>query len=142
MKALILGGIVTEIYENEFPVHHDFTWVDCGYQVEAGTEYDGTGFDAKPPPSAITPDQVKTEAQRRIFEIMPDWKQTNTIAMAVQATTQYGADITNWPADLQAKAALANTAWALIEAIRKNSDRIEDMDPIPFDFTDNKWWSA
>ena len=142
MQALVFNGVVKEISETQFPVHEGFKWVECDETVEVGTQYDGTGFVPKPPPPAITPDQIKTEAQRRIFEIMPAWKQTNTIAMAVQATTQYGADIPSWPNVLQAKVALANTAWGLIEATREKSDQIEAMDPIPTDFTADKWWNA
>ncbi len=34
-KALILNGIIVDVVDAEFPVHEDFTWVNCNDDVQA-----------------------------------------------------------------------------------------------------------
>ncbi|MEO1108255.1 MAG: hypothetical protein AAFX90_10065 [Pseudomonadota bacterium] len=88
------------------------------------------------PPS--TPDQVKTEANRRIVAICPEWKQRNLIA---QATRLNRKPIADWTADEADQVAAGDAIWAQVEHIRAKSDEIEAMDPIPADITDDKLWA-
>ncbi len=84
---------------------------------------------------------IKAEAQRRILSIAPEWKQRNLIAFGVEAIRDYGADVSAWPADLQAMNVAAQAIWDAIKAIRTKSDEIEAMEPIPDDFADDSYWS-
>lgn len=72
-----------------------------------------------PPPVFAEPADVKAEAARRIESVLPMWM----VARAVSG----GGPI---PAEASAQA----------EAIRKASNDIEAMRPIPFDFDNDKWW--
>lgn len=69
---------------------------------------------AAQPPKPITSRQVKAEAERRILSQFPLWKQMNMI--------RAGEDLGG------------------IDFIRQASNRIEAMEPIPQDFTDDKYW--
>ena len=77
--------------------------------------------------------QVKAECERRILNLMPAWKQRNTIA-----------DLTSDDAETKATAV---TAWAQVTALRTKSNEIEasilsmsDSEIIAFDATDNSHW--
>ena len=95
-----------------------------------------------PDPVMITPAQVKAEAERRILAIMPEYKQRNYLALGLEATVTYGADATQWPSDLQAAHAQAQSAWDQIKAIRLASNALEALNPIPQDYTDDKHWGG
>ena len=78
--------------------------------------------------------RIKEECERRILEVMPDWRQRNTIA-----------DLSSDNADTKAAAA---TAWAQVTALRTKSDEIEasilsmtDQQIIEFDATDDAHWT-
>lgn len=68
-----------------------------------------------PPP--ITAGDVKAEARRRILAIAPEWRQLNAIRENETAIFES------------------------IDAIRAASDTIEAMDPIPSDYTADKYWT-
>lgn len=88
------------------------------------------------PPPTVT--DVKQEAQRRIYELYPQWKQANMIARAVELL-QVGQ--ANWSPEEQAEAAALNAAWAWIKAVRAKSNEIELLNPLPEDVTHDSWWS-
>lgn len=85
----------------------------------------------------INPIEVKNEAQRRIFEICPEWKQRNLTA---QATILLDKSRANWTQeDLDAWNA-GEVIWQQISHIRQKSDLIEAMNPIPEDFRNDSYW--
>ena len=78
--------------------------------------------------------RIKEECERRILELMPDWRQRNTIA-----------ELSSDNAETKAAAA---TAWAQVTALRTKSDQIEasilsmtDEQIIEFDATDDAHWT-
>ena len=78
--------------------------------------------------------RIKEECERRILEVMPDWRQRNTIA-------ELSSD------NAETKAA-AITAWAQVTTLRTKSDQIEasilsmsDAEIIEFDATDDANWA-
>jgi len=90
-------------------------------------------IDAAEAQTLLTP-QVKAECERRILEIMPGWKQRNTIA-----------DLSSDNADTKAA---ATTAWAQVTALRTKSNEIEasilsmsDQQIIEFDARDDAHWA-
>ena len=85
---------------------------------------------------------IKSECERRILAVMSEHRQRNTLAAGQAATMQYGADPTNWPADLQALQATALAEWAEIERLRSRSNEIEAMDPMPSDVASDELWSV
>lgn len=85
----------------------------------------------------ITVEEVKREAYRRIVSICPEWKQRNLLAQASILAEKGRA---NWTAEELAAWDAGEVIWQSIAGIRKASDDIEAMDPIPVDYTDNKWW--
>lgn len=61
--------------------------------------------------------EIKNEAQRRIFEIAPEWKQRNLTARAVELIN-LGQNSTQEFSDIQA-------VWDSVKAIRDTSDQLE-----------------
>lgn len=68
---------------------------------------------------ALTP---KSEAQRRILAIAPEWKQRNLTARAAELVM---AGEANWTPEEAAEAAVIRQAWDGIKAIRLASDTLE-----------------
>ena len=96
---------------------------------------DGTVIyhDAAEAQTRLTP-LVKSECERRILAIMPEWRQRNTIA-----------DLSSDNAETKAA---ATTAWAQVTALRTKSDEIEasiasmtDEQILNFDAQDDAHWS-
>lgn len=100
---------------------------------------DPTGVPDEPVPAAepLSVQQVKAEAQRRILALCPEWKQRNLTAQAV-ILAKKGAD--NWTPEEQTAWDAGEALWTQIAAIRAASDVIEQLDPIPQDFTDDSYW--
>ena len=98
-------------------------WIDglliagASSEAEARAILDASA--AAPGDPAVSPAAVKAEAQRRILEAVPEWRQRNALAAG------------------QAEAA---AAWAPINAIRAASDALEAMDPIPADYAADHHW--
>ena len=91
---------------------------------------------------AVTDDQIKAEAQRRILSIAEEWKQRNMIAQGVEYLNilQSGGTLT---VEQERQAAENLSVWAKIKVIRDASNAIEQMSPRPKDFrTNEKLWSA
>lgn len=91
-------------------------------------------------PKPIEPTQIKVEANRRILAIMPEYKQRNAMAFGLETMMVHGPDPANWPMDLQTMNNTIQAQWTTIKAIRTRSNEIEAMDPIPLDYTDDKYW--
>lgn len=81
---------------------------------------------------------VKMEAQRRILEILPEWKQRNLTARAAELAIK---GPSNWTPEEQEEYEAGQAVWDSIKAIRIKSDALEAMAPIPEDFTNDNYWS-
>lgn len=86
-----------------------------------------------------TPERVKREANRRIIAIAPEWKQRNLLA---QAAILAAKGRSSWTAEEQAAWDAGEAIWVRISAIRAASDALEEMDPIPSDYRDDKYWGV
>lgn len=93
--------------------------------------------DWTPPPQVASIDDVKSEAHRRIVQIVPEWKQINLLARYTELT-KIGEQ--NWTLEQQQESLLIETIWNKIKHIRAKSDELEEMDPIPQDYKDDKYW--
>lgn len=91
------------------------------------------------PDLPVTPSMVKREAMRRILAIAPEWKQRNLTAQAAILAKKGEA---NWTTGEQAAWDAGEALWAHIAAIRAASDVLEALDPIPNDYTADRYWSA
>lgn len=79
---------------------------------------------ASPRPVLATPEQIKTEAHRRILEIVPMWKQNNLTAVALDIKTKDSPT-----AEDTAKLAAIQAIWDRVVAIRAYSDTLEANPP-------------
>lgn len=84
-----------------------------------------------------TVEMVKAEAQRRILNILPEWKQRNLTARAAELAIKGQA---NWTAEETAEHAAGQVIWDQIKLIRTKSDELEAMTPIPSDFKSDSYW--
>lgn len=80
---------------------------------------------------------VKEEAQRRILEILPEWKQRNLTARAAELAIK---GVSNWTPEEQAEYEAGQAIWNQIKAVRAASDALEAQSPIPENFTDDNYW--
>ncbi len=89
-------------------------------------------------PNKVTSDDVKSEAYRRIVEIVPEWKQRNLIA---QGATLAEKGRANWTAEELAGWDAGQAMWGKVAAIRAASDTIEANPPATRGelVTDNRW---
>lgn len=85
-----------------------------------------------------TVEMVKAEAYSRIIALCPEWKQRNLTAQAAQLAKKSEA---NWTPEEQAAWDAGEALWNQIAAIRAKSDLLEAMDPIPVDYTLDKYWT-
>jgi len=90
------------------------------------------------PPAPITAQQVKNEAYRRIIAICPEWRQGNLTAQASILAEKGRA---NWTTEELAAWEAGEAIWSEIATIRAKSNELELMDPIPQDYTEDKWWT-
>jgi uncharacterized protein YeaC (DUF1315 family) len=81
---------------------------------------------------------VKREASKRILSIAPDYKQRNMLARSVELLRIGEANLTQEQRD---EVLAIELIWETIQMIRAKSDLIEAMDPIPPDYTDDKYWT-
>lgn len=99
--------------------------------------FDGIDFTFRPELNP-TAEAVKAEAQRRIYAILPDWKQRNLTARAAELAIKGQA---NWTPEEQAEVTAGQAVWDQIKAIRAASDALEAMAPIPADYTAEVYWT-
>lgn len=81
--------------------------------------------------------KVKAEANRRIVDIAPEWRQRNMTARGVELLS-IGRDA--WTPEQYDEHLKLEAIWEEVKKIRAKSDDIEEMDPIPEDFKDDKYW--
>ena len=81
---------------------------------------------------------VKQEASKRILAIAPEWKQRNMLARSAELL-RIGEP--NWTQEQRDEVLAIELIWETIQMIRAKSDIIEAMDPIPPDYTDDKYWT-
>ena len=82
-------------------------------------------YDPLTPALAAAILRVKEEAQRRIYIVLPAYKQTNLMAQGLQNALTFGPDSTKWPPDQQALKAYTDARWLRIKALRDASNSIE-----------------
>lgn len=97
-----------------------------------------------PPTAAQLIMQVKAEAQRRIYSILPQWKQANLTARGVELNTKFisGGILTQAEKDEMAAGLIL---WEKVKAIRAASDLIESdilssIDPASIDIAASTRW--
>jgi hypothetical protein len=81
--------------------------------------------------------KVKAEANRRIVDIAPEWRQRNMTARGVELLS-IGRDA--WTPEQRDEHLYLEAIWEEVKKIRAKSDDIEEMDSIPEDFKDDKYW--
>ena len=91
-----------------------------------------------PPPQVSSIDDVKSEAHRRIVQIVPEWKQLNLLARSTELA-KIGEQ--NWSEAEREEVALIESVWDKVKHIRAKSDELEVMNPIPDDYQDDKYWT-
>lgn len=102
-------------------------WIDAGEPLDPHVPFQPTA------------EQIKKEAERRILEIAPEWRQRNMTAAGVAMLAKM-VDGTALTADEETAKAAYLATWNQIEAIRARSGAIEAMDPIPADYRDDRHW--
>jgi len=80
---------------------------------------------------------IKAEAARRIEKRFPVWKQSNA---TIRALSLLRAGEANWDADQQQQAEDDEKEFLWLESVREASNQLEDMNPIPEDFTADGYW--
>jgi len=94
-------------------------WIEGVYDWRAVRVIDGAPVAYTPEPPAVTANQVRAEAARRIEAAWPLWRQMNTMRAGGDDYAAMGAQI---------------------DVIRSASDALEIMDPIPQDYRSDDWW--
>ena len=94
---------------------------------------------AHPPSPPVTSADIKAEAERRIFAVLPEWKQRNLTARAVELLLALVKN-NGWTAAEAAEAAAIQGQWDKVKTIRARSDELEQM--LPTDFADSGHWTA
>lgn len=167
--AKVIDGIVDNIAkaDHAFAVEHG--WIEVEPEVSKGWLYDGQTFTA-PPPEPIDPGQVKAERDRRLkadFEFQGKLFQRDSKSLdritgaatlagfAIAGGAQPGnlrwanpdrdfgwiaSDDTVVPMDAQTAFAFGQAAAARETSIIFAAKMLREMDPIPTDFADEKWW--
>lgn len=135
--AFTVDGVTRYVpadWRGEFRMEH----VDGGGVVGLLARGGSVSPYAAPP---LTIDEVKAEAHRRIVAVMPEHKQRNLTALALETMQEHGTNPALWPAGLKAINDVAKAKWGQIKDLRTKSDEIEAMNPIPNDFTDDSYWA-
>lgn len=93
---------------------------------------------------------VKAEANKRILERFPSWKQANMIAREGELLRTVLGQMLDANGSLMSARDLLdaekeelkaiNAGWAWIKAVRARSDEIEKLNPIPDDYDASKRW--
>lgn len=84
------------------------------------------------------PIDIKSEAQRRINLIAPDWKQRNMIARSVELTEKIASGGTLTTAEQSERTTIENV-WSQVKTIRTRSDQLEVSKPT--DYTNDSHWT-
>ncbi len=82
-----------------------------------------------------TQEDLRTEAQRRILAVLPDWKQRNNLSRMLEL---YRKGEANWSTGERAEVAIIDANWNWLKSVRTTSDELKITSPV--DFTDDKHW--
>jgi len=82
---------------------------------------------------------IKAEARRRILHYLPEWKQSNMTARAVELN-KIRADAGGWTQVEQAEMDAIQAAWAWIKSVRDASNSLEST--LPTDYKSDTYWPA
>lgn len=80
---------------------------------------------------------VNAEAERRISDVFPDYKQRNATAQVQDFITQYGTATTSWPAAAQNFKVEADRGWTYVHDVRAAANSWTAM---PVDPTADEIW--
>lgn len=86
-------------------------------------------------------EEIKSEANRRIVEVMPMTKQLNTLAeslVLVLAILNDNANVIS--TENQAKVDAVLSTWEYISSIRNKSDELEELPVLPLDVSNDTLW--
>ncbi len=84
-----------------------------------------------------TQEDFRTEAQRRILSVFPDWKQRNNLSRMLELSRKGEA---NWSTGERAEVAAIEANWSWLKSVRTASDELKITSPT--DFTEDKHWPA
>ncbi len=84
-----------------------------------------------------TEKDFRTEAQRRILSVFPDWKQRNNLSRMLEL---YRKGEANWSTGERAEVAIIDANWSWLKSVREMSDELTLKSPI--DFTQDRHWPA
>ena len=86
-KALILNGIIVDVVDAEFPVHEDFTWVNCNDDVKAYSYTYNADTGAFSPPAATSMDGVR-RVRNSLLRVC-DWTQATDSPLSGSKKTEW-----------------------------------------------------
>ena len=86
-KALILNGIIVDVVDAEFPVHEDFTWVNCNDDVKAYSYTYNADTGAFSPPAAPSMDGVR-RVRNSLLRVC-DWTQATDSPLSGSKKTEW-----------------------------------------------------
>lgn len=81
---------------------------------------------------------VNSEANRRIVDVFPEYKQRNSTATYQQCVTAYGLDSTAWPPEAKTFKDEYDRGWAYVNAVRETSGTLTPS--MPPDPTSDTYW--
>jgi hypothetical protein len=81
---------------------------------------------------------VNAEANRRIEDVFPDYKQRNSTAAYQQATQAYGSDPSTWPTEAKAFKTEYDRGWTYVNAVRERTTTL--IATMPPDPTADGYW--
>jgi hypothetical protein len=81
---------------------------------------------------------VNGEANRRIVDVFPEYKQRNSTSTYQQAQTAYGIDPSVWPPEAQAFKDEYDRGWSYVNAVRERTTSL--IPSLPPDPTEDSYW--
>jgi len=84
-----------------------------------------------------TADEVSAEAQRRILDALPYWKQLNYLSRMLELQSKEKA---SWSNGEQAEAAAIEAKWGWLKSVRAASDGLKKA--LPTDYANGRHWPA
>ena len=126
----IVGGItlVRWIEGNTYESDAGVTYYSGEAEPSEADAEDCLATPREPAPALATIAQIKGEAGRRIFALVPAWQQANMTARTLELTLLHGTSPASWPAPEQAEHSAYQEIWTAVKAIRSHSNTLE-LDP-------------
>jgi len=136
MKNVIKDGRLVDQTEDTSSYDDSYEVIDFNGGA-VGDLWNGINFETPP---VATVELVKEEASKRIVSLVGNQiEQINQLAEITAIQEVAKSSRTQAQKD---RITEQQTKWAYITAVRTASNEIEAMDPIPADFTDDKYWPA